>query len=75
MELKNVDTEELLGLMIDTIEDWLESKGIDPEVIPNEERLPFSEVFILGSDYDHLADSFAKILGIERENNIDIEKE
>lgn len=63
---------ELFGTLIDTVEDWLEEKGIKPEDISNPEREDGNSVIIYGDDYDYLANSFSEILGIARD--IDEEK-
>ena len=58
---------ELFGCLIDTVEDWLESKGITVKDIPNPEREDEASAIIYGSDYDDLANEFANILGIDRD--------
>jgi len=69
--LSQGDRCELFGALIDAVEDWLESKGIKPSDIPNEEREDGDEsaAIIYGSDYDELANSFAAVLGIDRDNS------
>jgi len=66
--MSQADKCELFGQLIDAVEDWLESKGITPEDIPNEDRPENDEcaAIIYGSDYDELADAFSNILGIDR---------
>lgn len=69
---------ELFGVLIDTVEDWLEMKGITTENIPNDEREDEESAIIYGSDYDYLADRFSEILGIDRdvseESKTDVKK-
>ena len=65
---------ELWGCLIDVVEDWLESRGITPEDIPNDEREGEGAAIIYGCDYDILADGFAAVLGIERDNIASEEK-
>lgn len=66
--MSEADKCELFGVLIDTVEDWLDSKGITTDDIPNDEREQEDEnaAIIYGSDYDYLADKFAEILGITR---------
>ena len=76
--MSQVDRSELFGTLIDVVEDWLESKGITPKDIPNTERdeadaewldeYGFTGAIIYGSDYDELANKFAAVLGIDRDN-------
>lgn len=49
---------DIIGSLIDTVEDYLTKKGIASE----------TEAFIQGRDYDYLADQFAMIL---KEGNLD----
>ena len=67
-DISEADKCELFGMLIDTVEDWLESKGITVDNIPNDEREQEddSAAIIYGSDYDYLANKFADILGIIR---------
>jgi len=58
---------ELFGCLIDTVEDWLEMKGITTANISNDEREDEDSAIIYGSDYDYLADRFSEILGIDRD--------
>lgn len=62
----NPDKEEILGCLVDVVEDWLDSKGIH---VPNEERDmacindgSCEGINIWGEDYDILRDGFEKIL-------------
>lgn len=57
---------ELFGVLIDAVEEFLEEKGVTPEMIPNDEREDEDSAIIYGSDYDYLADKFSAILGVER---------
>lgn len=68
-ELSQAERCELFGCLIDTVEDWLEEKGVTADIIPNDEREEEedNEVLIYGSDYDYLADQFSRIVGIERD--------
>lgn len=66
--MTQADRNELFGLLIDAVEDFLEEKGITPSDIPNEEREgKDGEAIIYGSDYDNLADRFSAILEIGRD--------
>lgn len=65
--LTQSDRCELFGALIDTVEDWLEEKGITVDDIPNDERVDEDSAIIYGSDYDTLADCFAEIIGIRRD--------
>lgn len=61
------DACELLGGMVDVVEDFLENKGITAEMLPNADREEDPDgALIYGSDYDTLADEFARSLGISR---------
>ena len=61
------DACELLGGMVDVVEDFLEDKGITAEMLPNADREEDPDgALIYGSDYDTLADEFARSLGISR---------
>lgn len=61
------DACELLGGMVDVVEDFLEDKGITAEMLPNADREEGPDgALIYGSDYDTLADEFARSLGISR---------
>ena len=56
--------DEILGSLIDVVEDWLDEKGFSPKDFPNNNREDCEdEAIIFGSDYDYLSDKFAKILG------------
>lgn len=56
MKLEKSDCkEELLGRLIDVVEDFLEHKGITTE----------EEPVIVGGDYDELTHEFAVALGLE----------
>ncbi len=66
--LSQDDRCELWGCLIDVVEDWLESRGITPDDIPNDDREEGDSAIIYGCDYDILADGFAAVLGIDRDN-------
>lgn len=66
--MSQADRCELWGQLIDVVEDWLESKGITPADIPNPYREGDNPAIIYGTDYDDLADGFANVLGIDRDN-------
>lgn len=67
---RHSDRMELLGCMIDAVEDWLESKGITADDIPCEDRDhdiadgedPESCAIIYGEDYDILSNAFETTL-------------
>lgn len=62
------DTCELLGSMVDMVEDFLESKGITPEMIANSGKdKNGNTALICGSDYDTLINGFARCLGINKD--------
>lgn len=66
------DREELIGSLIDVVEDWLEEKGFSPADFPDGCRQSEpDEALIFGSDYDRLADGFATALDITRFAGID----
>ena len=52
--LSQTDRTELLGRMVDIVEDWLEKKGMTTD----------DEVTIKGNDYDYLTEGFAAGIGI-----------
>ena len=55
------DAMELLGTLIDSVEDFLDDKGITPEMLPNADRESNSDAaLIYGTDYDDLANRFAR---------------
>ena len=66
----NADRCELLGCLIDTVEDFLEEKGVTADMIPNDERDEDKaaddgcNALIYGSDYDDLSSRFSEILEI-----------
>lgn len=66
--MSQTDRCELWGCLIDVVEDWLAEKGITPADIPNEDREDENSAIIYGEDYDYLADQFANVLGIDRDN-------
>lgn len=65
-KMSQSDKCELFGTLIDIVEDWLESKGITTEDIPNDDREGENAAIIYSTDYDYLADRFADIFGIIR---------
>lgn len=66
--LPQSDRSELFGCLIDIFEDFLESKGIKPENIPNDEREEEEcEAIIYGSDYDLLSDKLSQVLDFSRD--------
>lgn len=67
--MSQTDRCELFGCLIDVVEDWLETKGITVADIPNDEREDEDSAIIYGSDYDELANEFANVLGIDRDND------
>lgn len=66
----NSDRCELLGCLIDAVEDFLVEKGVTADMIPNDERDEDREAdegcnaLIYGSDYDDLSSRFSEILEI-----------
>lgn len=67
-EMTQQERVELLGSLVDVVEDWLEEKGITVDDIPNNEREgDEGAAIIYGSDYGCLADGFAAALGISRD--------
>lgn len=68
-DMSQSDRMELWGRLIDVVEDWLVEKGITEEDIPNAEREDVEDAAIIfGDDYDYLADRFAEVIGISRDN-------
>lgn len=71
----NSDRCELLGCLIDAVEDFLEEKGVTVDMIPNDERDEDREAddgcnaLIYGSDYDDLSSRFSEILEINELDN------
>lgn len=68
--MTQAERSELWGRLIDVVEDWLEEKGFSPKDFPNDDRnfpMDPDEAIIFGEDYDHLADNFAKVIGIARD--------
>lgn len=64
------DAMELLRTLIDSVEDFLDDKGITPEMLPNADRESNSDAaLIYGTDYDDLANRFAVNLGISIDPN------
>lgn len=61
--LWNADRKELIGRLIDTVEDWLTEKA---EKLGAEQSV-LEQPFITGEDYDSLANKFATALGIPKE--------
>lgn len=57
---------ELLGEIINVFENFLDEKGITPDMVPNSEREDDDSAIIYGEDYDALADQIAAILNITR---------
>ncbi len=72
VKVNESDIPELLGLLIDSFEDFLESKGISSEMMQNSDIDSAADndtentAIIYGQDYDSLANSIAAILGITR---------
>ena len=67
---RHSDRMELLGCLVDAVEDWLESKGITAADIPSEDRDqaikdgddPEELAIIYGEDYDILSGAFERTL-------------
>lgn len=60
--MTNSERMELLGMLVDVVEDWLEEKGV---VIDNDEKDDDHEAAnIYGKDYDILTSGFGEILTI-----------
>lgn len=71
MEFLNDTKAELLGRLIDAVEDFLTEHGITAKELPNDERTEEDlecAALIYGSDYDDLANRFADALGISRDD-------
>lgn len=67
--MSQADRTDLWGCLIDVVEEWLDSKGVRPDDIPNKDRdRDGSDAIIYGDDYDYLADGFADAIGIHRDN-------
>ena len=66
--MPQADRCELFGCLVDVVEDWLSGKGFTVKDFPNEDREGDpDEAIIYGDDYDHLADRFAEVIGINRD--------
>ena len=62
--MNNNDIQEMIGAMVDVVEDWLERKGVYIENPEKKELEEGTEAIIYGSDYDVLADGFMDILTV-----------
>lgn len=62
--INKYDEAEFAGQIIDMLEDYLEEKGITPEMLQNEERNEndINAAIIFGNDYDIIADTIKKEL-------------
>lgn len=59
-KIHECDVNEFIGEMIDMLEDYLESKNVTPEMLPNAERdkdYDDNAAIIYGNDYDDIADT------------------
>lgn len=83
-KIHECDVNEFIGEIIDMLEDYLESKNVTPEMLPNEERdkeYDDNAAIIYGNDYDHIADTiydqlrkFNLIKYTDREKSINLTK-
>lgn len=64
LDRKPEPADETIGCLIDTVEDWLENKGITPNMIQPNSR-DDCDAIITGDEYDFLAKKFAETLGLE----------
>lgn len=67
MFLSDADRAEIIGRLIDGVEDWLTRKGFAPASFQGEDKRPEDNpdgAIITGSDYDDLAEAFAAAIGI-----------
>lgn len=62
---EEVSNNGLLGCLVDVVEDWLEMKGITPDMISNPERDENNPAIIVGSDYDFLVNKFSETLEMD----------
>jgi len=60
--MNNNDIQEMIGAMVDVVEDWLEDKGVDIDNPEKNELEEGTEAIIYGSDYDRLANAFKDVL-------------
>lgn len=58
------ESKEIIISLIDTVENWLEEKGITKDILINDEREEDDDnaALIYGSDYSYLFDEFESIL-------------
>lgn len=67
-KIKEDNKAEFFGQIIDVFEDWLDSKGITQDDIPNKERIEYNNgdtdglAIIFGSDYDEIRDALENIM-------------
>lgn len=52
MKIAENDYPEFAGQIIDILEDWLEEKGVKPDMLPNDREDDENAAIIFGSDYD-----------------------
>lgn len=52
MKIAENDYPEFAGQIIDMLEDWLEEKGVKPDMLPNDREDDENSAIIFGSDYD-----------------------
>lgn len=52
MKIAENDYPEFAGQIIDMLEDWLEEKGVKPNMLPNDREDDENAAIIFGSDYD-----------------------
>ena len=63
-EMTHAEWLELMGSLVDVVEDWLYFKGFTPKDFPNDDREgDEDEAIVYGSDYDMLAEAFSNVLG------------
>lgn len=52
MKIAENDYPEFAGQIIDMLEDWLEEKGVKPDMLPNDREDDENAAIIFGEDYD-----------------------
>lgn len=64
ISINPIPKKEIIIALIDTVENYLDEKGITKDMIANDERDTDDETaaIIYGSDYDYLYDKFERIL-------------
>lgn len=57
MKIAENDYPEFAGQIIDMLEDWLEEKGVKPDMLPNDREDDENAAIIFGEDYDLISET------------------